>query len=154
MVPPPPTQVVLPGYLVVVVVVVEPLLKREELKLMLDRLHPCCHGQRRRGRVAGCSCIPYGIVQTAVLLMVARTHCLRRRHLHLQKFFYLLLLPGCLSPVNTAFLGTSDSLGRVSRPHFLDDGRLDQLLTLHQNNAAPHKSFQSRRATRGLWCVR
>ena len=139
---PAPTQVVLPGALVVVVVVVVgSLLKREALKLMLDRLHPCCQGQRWIGRVAACSCIPYGIVQTAVLLIVPRTDCLRRRHTPLQKSFLLLLLPGCLSPVHTAFLGTSDSVGRAPRRHFLGDVRLEQLLTLHENNATPQTPF-------------
>ena len=141
---PAPTQVVLPGALVVVVVVVVgSLLKREALKLMLDRLHPCCQGQRWIGRVAACSCIPYGIVQTAVLLIIPRTHCLRCRHTPLQKpFLLLLLLPGCLSPVHTAFLGTSDSVGRVPRPQFLGDVRLEQLLTLREINVALQSLFR------------
>ena len=68
--PAPPAHVVLPGVLVVdIVVAVEPLLKREALKLMLDRMRPYCQGQRRSGRVSACSCIPYGIVQTWVLLI-------------------------------------------------------------------------------------
>ena len=78
----------------------------------------------------------------SVVLIVPRTHCLPGRHTPLQKKCLLLLLPGCLSPVHTAFLGTSDSVGRVPRPQFLGDVRLEQLLTLREINVALQSLFR------------